>query len=120
TTASDAGPYADASVADASVPVDPSVAIESPADGATFVRDAIVDEAWVARVEIVVRAEGVDLVELVTDGTTLATLRAPAWSAFAHFAADGEHDIAAIARDASGNELARDEITIVVTPPLDE
>lgn len=120
---SDAGdPVTDAApTPDAPEPVAPSVTLESPADGASFVRDAIVDEAWVARVELVVSAVGVDHVELVADGTfDLATLRAPDWSAFATFHADGERAIAAIGRDASGAEVARDEITITITPPADE
>lgn len=104
---------------DAGAPAEPSVSIESPEHGARLVRDAIVDEAWTARVEIVVRAEGVDHVELVTGGTTLATLRAPVWSAFAHLTTDGEHVIGAVGRDAAGAELARDEITITIAPPAD-
>ncbi|WP_053234703.1 extensin family protein [Sandaracinus amylolyticus] len=111
----------DASPAIDAAPVAPVVAFESPADGARFVRDTIEDESWLARVELVVRAEGVDHVDVIADDTIeLATLRPPMLSAFASFAADGARVLTAIGRDAGGAELVRDEITIEVAAPADE
>jgi hypothetical protein len=71
-------------------------------------------------VTLEVDALGVDHVDLVADGTfALGTVRAPSWSLDYDFRGDGERVLTAIGRDAAGAELARDEITITITPPPD-
>lgn len=104
---------------DAAAPAE--VVIEAPLDGASFVRDQVEDGAWVARIELRVRASGVDHVELVADGSfALGTVTPPDLTLFYSFHGDGARTIAAIGRDAVGAEIARDEVTITISPPADE
>jgi hypothetical protein len=113
----DAGRTIDASsVIDAAGP--PSLHFVSPMNGASFARDAIEASSWVARVSFQVVSGGVATVELVAAGTSIGNVDASGALTYA-FHADGAITIAAIGRDASGTERARDTITITITPPVD-
>ncbi len=128
TTMLDGGaePPIDAALGDGGAPpIDAAVgvelAFEAPAPGARFVRDRIEDGAWVARVELRVRAVGVETVELFADETfSLGTLRAPDTTLFYSFHGDGDRPLTAIGRDAAGAEIARDDLTITIEAPADE
>lgn len=100
--------------------VAPSVILESPDDGAVFVRDEIVDGAFGARVHFVVRASGVTRLELRADETFL--LGEPdASGRFEHvFFADGERILSAVGFGETGEEVARDQARVRIEPPLDD
>lgn len=110
--ADDAGMREDAAVA-------ASVTIDAPADGASFVRDVVEASEWVARVSFSVTSTGVASVELVADTDfPLGTVDAAGELTYA-FHGDGVRVVDAIGRDASGTEVARDTISITITPPAD-
>lgn len=96
-----------------------SVSIDEPAEGSVFVRDVLEAGEWIAAVTFAVSAAGVARVELWADGEFL--LGEVAGGTFTYgFYADGERSIEAIGYDASGAELARDGVHVVIEPPLDE
>ena len=100
---------------------EPGLAIVSPADGASFVRDDVVGTGeWAARIPIEVRAVGLASIELVADGDfALGTITPPATTLTYDFLGDGARTITAIGRGPDGAELARDEIAITITAPAD-
>jgi hypothetical protein len=96
-----------------------SVLIAAPADGASFVRDDVEASEWVASVDFSVTSAGVASVELVADTDfPLGNVDAAGALTYA-FHGDGVRVIDAIGRDASGAEVARDTISITITPPVD-
>ncbi len=102
---------------DATMPA--SVRITSPTDGASFVRDTIEASEWVARVAFSVTGTGVASVDLVADTDfPLGTIDAAGMLTYS-FHGDGARVIDAIGRDASGTEVARDTLSITITPPVD-
>lgn len=105
---------------DAGAPL-PSLAIVSPPEGARFVRDAVVDGEWVARIDIeVAGTPPIASVDLVADGSfDLGAIAGASGTLSYAFHGDGTRTIAAIGRDASGAEIARDEVTITIEPPAD-
>ena len=117
----DGGTVADAPGASSDAPaVAPSIAFESPADGASFVRNVIEGTEWVAPVALRAVASGVDHVDFVADGSfDLGTAFTAPYELDHSFTGDGARVLAAIGRAADGTELVRDEITITVAPPPD-
>jgi hypothetical protein len=109
----------DSGTVDAHVPPTPEVRFESPATGSAYVRDAVVEGAWVARVEFQVRSQGVARVEVWADDELLLGEVDPTGALTYAFRGDGERRVAAVGRSASGEELARDEITLRIAPPAD-
>lgn len=107
---------------DAAPPIDaagpPSVHIAAPSDRATFTRNVVEASEWVAPVTFQVVSGGVARVELVAAGTSLGDVDASGALTYS-FHGDGAIAIDAIGRDAAGNELARDAISITISPPVD-
>ncbi len=116
-------PFADASVRvvppDAPAGVRPALAFVQPEEGATFPRDAVSGHEWAAAVVLRVDAAGVDRVEYRLDDTLLATAPAAPWDAVGHILGEGEVTLVAVGLSADGEELARDEVGVVLTPPTD-
>ncbi len=104
---------------DAVVPVTPEVRFEGPVDGSAFVRDEVVEGAWVAQVTFQVRAAEVARVELWADGEFLLGETDAAGALSYAFRGDGERSIAAVGLSEAGVELERDTITIRIEPPVD-
>jgi len=101
---------------DASGP--PSVHFASPTDHASFARNTVEASEWVARVAFRVVSGGVARVELEAAGVTIGDVDATGSLSYA-FHGDGPIVVDAIGRDPAGLELARDTITITITPPID-
>jgi len=95
----------------------PSVVITAPEDGATFAQDTLVSGEWAAEVAFAIDATDVARVELVSGGVSLGDVVDGALTYSFHAAL--EHTVDAIGYDADGAELARDSVTITVTPPAD-
>jgi len=95
----------------------PSVSITAPMDGATFAQDRLVAGDWAAEVTFEVASADVARVELVSSGTSLGDVVDGSLTYAFHAAI--EHTVEAIGYDAGGAELARDAVTVTVTPPVD-
>lgn len=110
----------DASDASDDAPRIPTVRFVAPLDASSYVRDRIVGTEWAAPVTFEVDASDVASVEFVADGTfALGSASAAPYTLDYDFYGDGLRTIAAIGRDASGAEVARDELTITIAPPAD-
>lgn len=100
---------------------DPSVIIDSPADGTTFARSGIDMGDWVAFVDVQLSVASVATVEVQVDGDPRARIDAPGAteSLTLTLRGNGPRTITAIGLDDAGLERSRDQVAIEVTPPDD-
>lgn len=97
-----------------------TLAFVQPEEGATFARDGVAGHEWAADVMLKVDATGVDRVEYrLVGGGSLAAVDAAPWEALGRVLDEGELTLVAVGLSAAGDEVARDEVGIVVGPPTD-
>ena len=115
----DAGMAADGAAA-TDAPIGPaSLSIVEPAPGASFTRDAVEGHEWVAAVPMRFEAAGIARVEVrYTDDTVLAASDPP-FELSVPVRDEGDIVLVAVGVDAEGRELARDEVSVTVSPPSD-
>jgi len=94
------------------------LSIETPIDAATIPRGTIVSSAWVARVDVRVRAVGIARVRYEIAGVVVEADAAP-FDAALHVATDGDHTLVATGYDGAGAMVAMDSVSVTVTPPVD-
>lgn len=103
---------------DAGPPGQSEVRIVAPIDGATLVQDRILGGEWATAVRFEVESSGVERVELRTAAGSLGD--ADATGVLDALLPDlGDVTVEAIGRDAVGEELARDEVTLTIEAPTD-
>jgi hypothetical protein len=116
---SGSGPSVDAGTADAFVPAGPELRWVAPAEGSVFVRDELLDGAWVAPVTLQVEARNVARIELWADGEFLLGEPDATGTLVHAFRGDGVRALSAVGYSNDGVEVARSELTIRVSPPVD-
>ena len=98
-------------------PAAPTVTITAPSEGASFAQDTLLGMEWAAEVTFTVTSTDVARVELVSGGVSLGDV--VDGSLTYAFLAATTHTVDAVGYDGAGSEVARDSVTITVTPPAD-
>jgi hypothetical protein len=97
-----------------------SLVIVEPGPGAAFARNAVLAHDWVAAVPMRFEAVGLARIEVrYTDDTELAASDAAPFDLEVPVPDEGEVVLVAVGLDAGGLEVARDEVTVTVSPPSD-